>query len=236
MWENPFLKSTKHKPPSAGANVCRTHIIHSDAGSSLRTIGSHRVRIVPRRAPPCTHRTPTGRESSGSDPALSMSVFYSAGWRFSFFPSFLCACVALFNWCNEPPLCCQQKRGRITATARRSRSPLCIAGTHCKSVIGHLNPTVRGCEWFVLLYWRSLPDFTGAQQLLLTSHTECYLCHFDFTSAHKHFIWQWNIMYSSEHGNFCTEERHLNSPHTFLTLRARPVLSHASPGRKKALL
>lgn len=104
------------------------------------------------------NHAPTGRESSGSDPALSMSVFYSTGWHFSFFPSFLCACVSLFSWCNEPPLCCQQRMGRITATARRSCSPLSISGTHCKSVIGHLNPTLKGYDWFLLFFWCSLPD------------------------------------------------------------------------------
>lgn len=158
-----------------------------------------------------------GRESSGSDPALSMSVFYSAGWHFSFSPSFLCACVSLFSWCNEPPWYCQQRRGRITATAVRSCSPLCFAGTHCKSVIGLLNPTLKGYDWFLLLFWCSLPDsdLTGAQvaqsQLLLTSDTEWYRRNFDFNSAPTLFTWRWNAIYSSEHGNVCTEEWHLNS-------------------------
>lgn len=133
------------------------HIIHCAVASSLHTIGSQRVRIFPRRAPPYMKHAPTARESNGSYPALLMSVFYSASWHVSSFPSFLCACVSLFSWCSQPLLCCQQRRGRITATARRSCSPLCIAGTHCKSLIGHLNPTLKGCDGFFLLFWCSLP-------------------------------------------------------------------------------
>lgn len=111
FWENPFLKSTEHKPPSAGANVCWMHIIHSEVAPSVHTIASDSVSIFPRFVPPYRQRTPIGRKTSGSDPALSISVFYSTGWHFSFFPFSPCACVLLFKWCNEPMLCCRQRKG-----------------------------------------------------------------------------------------------------------------------------
>lgn len=77
----------------------------------VHTIASDSVSIFPRCVPPHRQCTPIGRKTSGSDPALLRSVFYSIGWHFSFFPSSPCVCVLFFNWCNEPMLCCRQRRG-----------------------------------------------------------------------------------------------------------------------------
>lgn len=138
---------------------------------------------------------PTAKESSGSYPALLMSVFYSASWHVSSFSSFLCACVSLFSWCSQPLLCCQQRRGRITTTARRSCSPLCIAGTHCKLLIGHLNPTLKGCDGFFLLLWCSLPD---------RPHWNCCVL---LGQSSVCVIWILiQLPHLSDHGNVCSEE------------------------------
>lgn len=138
-----------------------------------------------------------GQRKQWEYPALLMSVFYSASWHVSSFPSFLCACVSLFSWCSQPLLCCQQRRGRITATARRSCSPLCIAGT---LQIAYWPPKSHfEGMWWIFLALLVLPTRLTLLELLRTSGTEFCLCNLDFNSAPTPFrSWQclhWRVKF-----------------------------------------
>lgn len=117
-------------------------IIHSEVAPSVQTIASNSESIFPRFVPPNRQRTPIGRKTSGSNPALSMSALYSTGWRFSFFPFSPCVCVLLFNRYNEPALSAQ--RGRITATAKRDL----LTPLHCWNAVSSRGERVTGCsDW-----------------------------------------------------------------------------------------
>lgn len=79
----------------------------------VHTIASDSVSIFPRCVPPHRQCTPIGRKTSGSDPALLRSAFYSTGWHISSFPS--SPLVLFSNCCNELTSCQWREGGRTTA-------------------------------------------------------------------------------------------------------------------------
>ena len=128
--KNPFLKSTEHRSPSAGGNVCWMHIIHSEGAPPCPHNSQRQCKHLPPlcSTPQAVH---TDRQKNQWEWSSPLEITALQHWL-TFFPSSPCVCVLFFNWSNEPMLCCrQEKGGEIAATAKGTSSLLSASLKHC---------------------------------------------------------------------------------------------------------